>query len=114
MSKIIESANLPEGKKVFLKEGIFGYYVVHPTKNEDGSTNWINLLVGGWGNLFKLLFILLIVFSFIYGANEMIKSCKDFAANPCKYIKTDCSNYQDLVYYSNNSVPKLNFSRMVI
>lgn len=75
-NNIIESANLPETEQIYLKKGIFGWAVVQPIKNEDGSTNWINLLFGGYGNLFKLLFFLLVIFLFILGTREVTMTYK--------------------------------------
>lgn len=79
-----------DGEKVYLKKGMFGYRVVHPVK-ENGKIVWQNALFGGWGNFFKLLFILLIAFSLLFGVNEMIEGCKDMAENPCDYTNLDCS-----------------------
>ena len=111
MKNIIKTTDLPDGEKVFLKKNMFGYSVVHPVKNQDGSINWINMLIGGWGNLFKLLFVLLVILLFIYGVKEMMESCKDFTANPCKYIDLDCSNRYTLNYLTPQiDIPKLNFS----
>lgn len=51
-----------EGKRLDLKKGKFGYRIVHPIQNEDGSMNWFNLFTGGgWGNLFKIGAIVLIL-----------------------------------------------------
>jgi len=104
MNNIIEARNLPEKENIYLRKGMFGYRVVYPNQNENGSINWINLLIGGWGNLFKLLFVLFIIFCFIFGTMEMISSCKDMAKNPCKYISIDCS------INSGIEIPKLNLS----
>lgn len=79
---------------VYLRKGWFGTYrVIHPLKNPDGSWNYINTVFGGWGNFFKLSFILFIIFCFMYGNYEMNKSCIDMATNPCRYINLDCSRY---------------------
>ena len=80
-----------DGDKVYLKKGTFGYRIVQPIKDNEGKTILINLLIGGWGNFFKLLFILFIVFAFLYGAKEMMGSCNDMAENPCSYFDVDCS-----------------------
>jgi len=93
MKNIIEARELPEDERVYLKKGFLGWDVVQPVKNENGTTNWLNLLIGGWGNLFKLLFILLVIFSFLYGVNEMMRGCNDMAKNPCKYTNLDCTRY---------------------
>ncbi len=107
MKKIIRAEDLPIDEKVYLKKGAFGYSVVQPVKNEDGSINWINMLVGGWGNLFKLLFILLVIFSFIYGVQQMMEGCNDMAESPCKYTNLDCTRY-------DNTAPNLDFGKVVI
>lgn len=86
-------------EKVNLKKGMFGWAVVHPVKNEDGTINWPNMLFGGYGNLFKLLLILFVILSLLYGVKEMMISCKDMAENPCKYTNLDCS-----ILYNNNFV----------
>lgn len=84
-----------DGEIVNLKRGAFGYRVVHPIRDDgskltfknifDGNTNWINLVIGGRGNFFKLLFILLIIGLVLFGVNEMVKSCREMAKNPCDY-----------------------------
>jgi len=91
MENLIRVNNVDE--PTYLKNGMFGYRVVHPTKNPDGSLNWINLICGGWGNLITLTILLLIFLSFAYGVNEMMTGCNDMAENPCKYTDLDCSRY---------------------
>ena len=91
MQNLIRVQNLEE--PVYLKKSSFGYRVVHPLKNPDGSWNFINIIFGGIENLITLIIVLLIILSFMYGVREMLASCNDMAANPCKYINTDCSRY---------------------
>lgn len=56
-----------EGTTLFLKRDGESYRVVHPIKNEDGSINWFNLLVGGsWKNLIITLIVMIIVIGFLY------------------------------------------------
>lgn len=80
-----------DGDIVNLKKGIFGYRVVHPIKDEKGNYIWINVLVGGWGNFWILIFILLVVSCFLYGFKEVTTSCRDMAKHPCNYFEFDCS-----------------------
>ena len=101
---------LVNGEKVSLKKGKFGYRVIHPIKNEDGTTNWINLLIGGWGNFFKLIAILLIIGGIFYGFHEVTSSCSDLAKNPCKYTNLDCSNRNNYQDNNNWDIPKINIS----
>jgi len=71
--KIIEAANLPEKDKVYLKKDIFGWRVVHPIRNEDGTLNWSNLLFGGKRNLVFLIALLLIASFVLYAYSHDIK-----------------------------------------
>lgn len=58
VKNIIEAQNLPLEDKVYMKKDMFGWRVVHPIKNEDGSLNWFNIFTGGsWGNLILIIFI---------------------------------------------------------
>lgn len=82
-----------EGERIYFKKGMFGYRVIQPNRNEDGSINWTNSLIGGWSNFFKLLFLLIILFLFLQGVKNMMASCNDMADNPCKYTNLDCSLY---------------------
>ena len=91
MKNIIRAEDLPLNETVYLKKGKFGYRIVHPTKNEDGSINWINISIGGWENFWKLIFILVTIFLFLYGVSEMLEGCNDMAENPCEYTDLDCS-----------------------
>ena len=43
----------------------FGWGVVYPLKNEDGSKNWFNIITGG--SIWKLIFILVFM-AIMYGA----------------------------------------------
>ena len=75
---------------VAMTKGMFGWRVVHPIKNSNGSINWINLSVGGWGNLIMLLFIFLIIGVGYFGMKQMMVSCNDMAEDPCKYTNLNC------------------------
>jgi len=82
---------LIDNEEVHLKKGTFGYRVVHPGII-DGKKNWVNILVGGYGNLITLIFILLVILSFLYGVKEMLTGCSDLAENPCKYCRENPTN----------------------
>lgn len=78
-----------DGERVSLAktDSIWGWRVVHPIKNEDGTTNWMNLLFGGKGNLITLIFIMIVLGGIVFGVSQMMESCNDMAANPMKYFK---------------------------
>lgn len=77
------------GEKIHLKKDYFGYRIIHPYRNEDGTINWLNLLFGGKKNLVSLILYMLIVFLFYMGINEIISAYKIIAANPCDFC-IDC------------------------
>ena len=68
MKNIIEAKDIPLEEKVYLKKSkSFGWSIVHPIKNEDGTINWLNLLVGGsWFNLFVVGIIVIIILGSVY------------------------------------------------
>ena len=100
--KNIEPIDLGNNETIHLKKTYFGYRIVHPIKNQDGTTNWINLLIGGWGNFWTLMFIMLVLLSFLYGVKQMMASCNNMAEHPEQYF--DCS----FTYPINTSL-KLNY-----
>lgn len=74
-TKIIEI----DGKKIHLAKGAFklcSWRVIEPIKNEDGSTNWFNLLTGGKSNLVKVGFYVLIALLIYMGLKETMNSCE--------------------------------------
>jgi hypothetical protein len=104
MSKIIEAADLPESEKVYLKKGMLGYRIVHPIKNEDGRINYVNLLVGGWQNLFKLIFIIAAILFFVYIYNHDLSEMRKVYNDPCAACVGGTPRYTQ-VY---PSIPTLN------
>ena len=101
-----------EGEQLSLKKTRWGYKVVHPVKDEEGKTIWINLLVGGWENFVILIFCLLVVFSFIYGMMELTTTCKDVIENPCKYTNKDCATWRDITP-PEIMLPQINFTEKI-
>ena len=90
-NKIFKADELPNDEDVYLRKDMFGWRVVNPIKNDDGTFNWKNVWLGNRKVIiFTIIWILIMGFIF-YGVNEMISSCKDMADNPCKYFKIDCS-----------------------
>ena len=92
-----------ENEKIYLLKGKLGWTVVNPVKIE-GKFNLKNLWIGNRKVIIFTVIWLLIMGSIIYGANEMIGSCKDMAKNPCKYTNLDCSNRLTNYYTSNFTI----------
>ena len=68
-----------EGEKIYLrKSNIFGWGVVHPNKNDDGTINYFNLLTGGsWIKLFILIAAIVIILGIFYEYSSNLKYCAD-------------------------------------
>jgi len=57
----MEKINI-NGEEVFLKKSeLFGWGVIHPTKKEDGTPHWKNILIGGSWFKFILMVVAVIV-----------------------------------------------------
>ena len=70
----------------YLKKDMFGYRIIYPYKNNDGSLNWFNIWTGGsWAKLIvTLLIVSLIIFS-VYAYKTDVKTCYEVIENPCDY-----------------------------
>ncbi len=71
---------LVSGEPVYLVNSkLFGWGVVHPNKNEDGTWNWKNFLIGGnWPKFIAMIVILLIVLGLFFEHATFVK-----VANEC-------------------------------
>jgi len=114
MAKIIEAAQLTLEDKVYLKKDYFGWRVVQPIKNDDGSYNWLNLLVGGARNGLFLLGILLILGFLMWSHYHDIQAIQDnygkIATNPlgwCRDICSGDSNAYDIPALRDVNITKL-------
>ena len=56
---------------------------IYPPLNEDGSTNYTNLIFGGGKNLVKLIIILGIVAIFLFGVYDILHQAKILTENLC-------------------------------
>jgi len=81
---IIKAENLPIGEKIYLKKSsFFGWKVVNPIKNEDGSMNWFNFFVGGnWWNLILVAITVLIILGVLYEYSSNIQHFLDCFSSP--------------------------------
>lgn len=70
MKKIYKIGEIPKEEQIYLSKDFFGWKVVHPIKNEDGSYNWFNILIGSWWNLIGVLFILFLLAMFFLAYRE--------------------------------------------
>lgn len=85
-----------EGEKIYLKKSkIFGWGVVYPNRNEDGTWNYFNLFTGGsWIRLFILIVTMLIIIGAFYEYSSNLKYCSEvFGEINTKY---NITNFNDL------------------
>lgn len=82
--------NMPDGERVAMKKDSFGWKVIAPWYNEDGSRNHFNQWTGGKRMIAFLIGILLITAMLYVGISELVSDYKDRAENPCKYV--ECVN----------------------
>ena len=108
-SKIIDSKELQEGDKVYLKKDNFsncGWRIVYPYKDNEGKWLWKNIIYGGSQNLFWMLFTMLLVFGFMYVYHHDTSEMQKVVASPCEY----CSYaVQEEVGFSSEGI-KLNIT----
>lgn len=107
-----------DGEEVYLKKGGFlkEWGRIYPTVSNENKINWVNLIFGGWRNLIKLIFVMLILIGF-YGllgdARQYMDGDKYVIINKTSFDKF-CSlsieeghdNFTGLDY----SIVNLNFS----
>lgn len=71
MNKIYTIEEIPVEEKIYLSKDRFGWRVVHPIRNEDGSLNWFSFVFGSWNNILMLLFILFLLGIFFFAYHEV-------------------------------------------
>ena len=81
MKELLKAEDLPQSEEIYFKKDIFGYRIVNPIKNSDGSFNWINILFGGYRNLFFLIILLLSAGFTIWSYNHDIAEVKAYYGN---------------------------------
>jgi len=84
--KGIEKIETSKGEVINVKKSkFFGWGIVYPWKNEDGSWNWFNILTGGsWAKVIIIAIIVLIIFvgiieyrTAVNVANECLEQSKN-------------------------------------
>jgi hypothetical protein len=73
-----------------IRRSFDGWRVVYPMKNQDGSLNWKNIILGGgWGKLINWLMILAIILAFFYVYDHDTKICRETLS----HIEQTCAMY---------------------
>ena len=70
-------------EKIYLKKSAwFGWGVVFPLKNPDGTINWKNLITGGsWWNLGVVAFIVVILVIAMFEVKNIVSIANECLAN---------------------------------
>lgn len=87
MANIIEASDLPEGEKIYLKKDYFGWRIVNPLRNPDGTWNWVNMIFGGWRNFASLIAILALIGIFMWVYNHDVTAVRAYYENACLMFK---------------------------
>ena len=93
----------------YLDKDRFGYKIIYPWKNEDGSINWFNLCTGGsWYNLMKVSLIVLLILGMVWSYKHDVSLCLGCVEDPCDYC------YGEIIpdAVANNSIKSLDLSTL--
>lgn len=70
---------------VCLKKSFDGYRVIYPYKNEDGSLNWRNIILGGnWWKFIKVMLVILVILVACYSYARDTRVCRELISDPCQ------------------------------
>lgn len=77
---------------------------VYPIKNEDGSINWKNLLIGSGQQLLTLLIYLGIAAAIYFGMHQLTQQCEYIMNHPCEvcYNITNVIDMNSIKFVSPN------------
>jgi hypothetical protein len=68
---------------LYIKKDRFGYHIVHPIRNEDGTINWKNFLIGGdWFKFITFIIIFILVIFMAWSYFEDTSACRELMENP--------------------------------
>lgn len=88
-----------------IKDKLFGYRLVHPIKNKDGTINWFNLFTGGsWGNLIMVIvicaFLVSLVIIYKNDVSQLVEccnsACDNLVSNLPDYMNTQEINFSNI------------------
>jgi len=88
------------GDNLYIRNGITGYRIVYPIKDEYGNMIWKNLIYGGslW-NLIKVLFIFLVLFLIMFAYKHDTQGCRDTLNN----LSSICAQVNYVSFQENQS-----------
>ena len=85
----------------YLKKDMFGYRVIYPYKNPDGSINKFNLLTGGsWARLIVVLLIVALIMFSVWAYKTDVATCYEIIKDPCDY----CDNSYPTLNTGDNKI----------
>lgn len=76
-------------ENLYVKKTGNTYRIIYPLKNEDGSINWKNLILGGsWGNFISVVFFVSLLIFALWAYAYDTKACRELLENPpsCGYV----------------------------
>jgi hypothetical protein len=87
----------------YLKKDMFGYRVIYPYKNNDGSINWFNLWTGGsWAKLIVTILIVSLIMFSVFAYKTDVKTCYEVIKSPCDYCNLNPTTINTNLIQPNN------------
>ena len=115
MTNIIESSNIPESEKVYLRKDFLGWRVVEPWKDpETGKINWFNFILGGKRGVVFLIVLLLLLGVGYLAFKEQVANFNTVMDNPCSYCKDCQEQARNLLNKYSGEKYKINISNLNI
>lgn len=82
---------------LYIRKDKFGYKIIYPYKNDDGTINWFNVLTGGtWWKLVKVVVIVFLILGMSWGYYHDTKTCRELMSDPCNLLPNISRYCQDL------------------
>ena len=99
-----------EHEKIALRRRFYGWQIVYPFNNQDGTPNWKNRTeLGGRAFTIKLIMLLIVLLLFFYIYNHDTSVCRESLS----HLDRTCAIYSQINSSTgilNLTIPKLNFS----
>ena len=95
------------GDYTIKKSKFWGDRIIYPIKNDDGTTNWFNLITGGaWGKAISSMLVFLMVLAIVFSYKHDVSTYQTIATqcieNPCHWCQVITQSEQTNKNYLGN------------
>ena len=110
MGDFVDTIYIDTGVNV-VRDKLFGYRIVHPIKNKDGTLNWKNLLIGGsWGNLLMVVALVALMVYLVWQYNQDISQAVECCNAACTNLVGDINSNMPRPSYPSFNISGFNYS----